>query len=98
MEQTEYISFRTVPEVIRKLKKAIFFDKRSQASEIRFIFEVGLRERLKEIAAEKYLNNEVTIEKAAVMADVSIYEMIELLKEKKIPYNLDIRAVMESAE
>lgn len=98
MEQTEHISFRTVPEVIKKLKKAVSFDKRSQVSEIRFIFEVGLKERLKEIAIEKYINNEVTLEEAADIAEVSIYEMIEILKEKKVPYNLDVGAVLKSVE
>ncbi len=98
MEQTEHISFRTVPEVIKKLKKAVSFDKRSQSNEVRFIFEGGLNERLKNIAIEKYINNEVTLEEAAAIAEIGIYEMVEILVERKIPYNLDVRAVLDSVE
>jgi len=98
MEQTGHISFRTVPEVINMLKKAVSFDKRTQASETRFIFELGLKERLKEIAIERYINNDATLEEAASIAEVSIYEMIDLLNKRKVPYNLDVKAVIESAE
>jgi len=56
------------------------------------------KEKSKAIAMEKYNGNEVTLEETAAIAGVSIYELLEILKEKKVSYNLDVSAVVDWVE
>lgn len=51
---------------------------------IRELLEKGLKEKRIESALELYKKGEVTLWKAASIADVSLWKMIEELKENKI--------------
>lgn len=96
MKKTELLTLRTMPKIEQKLKKLTELDIRSRPDEVRFVLELGIKERLKEVAVEKYMKKEVTLEKAAKIAEISVWEMVELLQSKKIPYNLDIDAIIEA--
>ncbi len=96
MKKSELITLRTVPEDEKRLQKLAKLDERSKPDEIRFVLEKGIRERLKEIAIEKYTRGELTLSKAAELAEISIWEMLEIFKTKKISYNLDMEAVSEA--
>lgn len=96
MKKSELITLRTMPEAERRLQKLVKLDMRSKPDEIRFVLDVGIKTRLKELALEKYSNKEVTLAKAAELAEISIWEMIELVKTRKISYNLDVESVVEA--
>lgn len=96
MKKSELITLRTIPEAERRLQKLVKLDVRSKPDEIRFVLDVGIKTRLKEIALEKYSNKEITLAKAAELAETSIWEMIELLETRKVPYNLDIESVLDT--
>ncbi|MDI6859920.1 MAG: UPF0175 family protein [Methanocellales archaeon] len=96
MEKSEILALRTTPEVERSLDKLAALEARKKSDEIRFVLEIGIKERLREIAMEKYMKGEITLEKAAEIAEISVWEMVELLQEKKIAYNLDTDAILES--
>jgi len=95
MKKSGLITLRTIPEAERRLQKLVKLDMRSKPDEIRFVLDTGIKTRLKEIALEKYANKELTLAKAAELSEISIWEMIDLLKAKKISYNLDIESVLE---
>ena len=49
----------------------------------------------KEYAAKLYAESSITLEKAAMDASVSIREMMEYLKQKKIPVQYDMEDLEE---
>ena len=91
-----YIKIKPREEIMKHFSQLLAYERRNEEDEAGLIFQIGIRERLKEIALEKYRNKEITLEKAAEIADVSVWEMMELLEERDIPYNLDVDAVIES--
>ena len=93
MEKSELITLRTTKKVADLLEKLTSLENRKISDEARLVMEVGIKERLKQIALERYMKKEVTLEKAAEIAEISVWEMVELLENKKIPYNLDIGAI-----
>jgi predicted HTH domain antitoxin len=46
-------------------------------------------------ALEKYIRGSITLPRAAELAGVSIYEMIAILEERKIPYRYDLSDLEE---
>ncbi|MFB6088523.1 MAG: UPF0175 family protein [Candidatus Aenigmatarchaeota archaeon] len=98
MTKLKQIGFRTSKEIEQELTELAKMEKRSKSEEARIVLEKGLKERKKELAIEKYIQGEITLEKAAEIAGVSVWEMIEVLKERKISYNLDVEAVEKNLE
>ena len=92
----EYVKIKPQESVMKHFSRLLSYENRSEEDEAGFIFQLGIKERLKDIALEKYRNKEITLEKASEIADVSVWEMLRLLEEKNIPYNLDVEAVIES--
>jgi len=93
MKKTQLLTLRTTESVERSIKKLTELEKRKPSDEARLIIEIGIKERLKQLAIEKYIKNEVTLEKAAEIAEISVWELLEILESKKIPYRLDVEAV-----
>ncbi|NIQ04919.1 MAG: hypothetical protein GWO20_04035 [Candidatus Korarchaeota archaeon] len=77
----------------KELEKLAEKEQRSLSAEARIIFQKGLQQRKKEIAIEKYARGEVTLERAAEITGRSVWEMVGILKEQGIAYNLDIETV-----
>jgi len=96
MEKSEILTLRTAPEVEKSLDKLVTLESRKKSDEARLVLEIGIRERLKEIATEKYRKGEITLEKAAEIAEIPVWEMVELLQGMKISYNLDTDAILDS--
>ena len=92
----EYIKIKPQKSIMKDFSRLLAYENRNEEDEAGFVFQIGLKERLKNIALEKYRNKEITLEKASEIADVSIWEIVRLLEEKNIPYNLDVDAVIES--
>lgn len=93
MVKSEQIGFRVQKEMKKELEKLAAKEKRSLSDQARIIFQRGLQQRKKEIAIEKYVRGDVTLERAAEIAGRPIWEMVDLLKEEGIPYNLGIETV-----
>lgn len=51
------------------------------------------KKHLIDVALKKYREGEITLEKASEMAEISVWNMAELVKKKKIPYQLDINVL-----
>jgi predicted HTH domain antitoxin len=74
---------KRVEEAISRIMKEEGLDK---SSTVRKLLERGINQWKIEKALERLRNGEVTLWKAAEMAGVSLYEMIEIVREKKIDY------------
>ena len=98
MEKSELLTLRTTEESQRMLEKLVKLDKRKATDEARLVLEIGMKERLKELAISEYSKGGITLGKAAKIAEISIWEIAELLIEKKISYKLDVDAVIEATK
>lgn len=70
-------------------------EKLDRSSVVRRLLDVGVREWRIQNALERYRQGSVTLPRAAELAGVSIYEMIAILEERKIPYRYDLSDLEE---
>ena len=70
-------------------------EKLDRSSVVRRLLDTGVREWRIQNALEKYRQGSITLPRGAELAGVSIYEMIAILEEKKIPYRYDLSDLEE---
>jgi predicted HTH domain antitoxin len=80
------IATRVPKEIDEFLEKIMKEEKLDKSTTTRKLLELGIAEWRSERAIDLLRNGKVTLAKAAEIAGISIYEMIELVKEKKIDY------------
>jgi predicted HTH domain antitoxin len=92
------ISVRPTEEMERKIKILIRIEKAERSALIRRILDTGIKEELKKHALELFRDKKVSLAKAAEIADVSVREMMNLIKEKGIPLHITIEDIREDFE
>lgn len=80
------IATRVPKEIDEFLQKIMREERLDKSATTRRILELGISEWRKERALDALKKGKATLAKAAEIADLSIYEMIELVKEKKMDY------------
>jgi predicted HTH domain antitoxin len=80
------IATRVPKEIDEFLQKIMKEEKLDKSATTRKILEIGISEWRKERALDLLKKGKVTLVKAAEIAGISIYEMIELVKEKRVDY------------
>lgn len=98
IKMTEFISFRSKKELRDLADLLAELESRKRSDEYREIFNIGIAEKRKQLALDKYTKGEVSIGKAAEIAGLSIWGMLELLKERKVDLNIDADDVIKAAE
>lgn len=89
------ISIRPTEEIERKLERLIGIEKAERSALIRRILETGINEELKKRALELFRDKKVSLAKAAEIADISVREMMDLVKEKGISLHISIEDIRE---
>ena len=92
------ISIRPTEEIERKLKRLIGIEKTERSALIRKILDIGIEEELKKHALELFRDKKVSLAKAAEIADISVREMMDLIKEKGISLHISIEDIREDFE
>ncbi len=92
------ISVRPTPDLERKIKKLMEFEKADKSSIVRRALEKGLNEELKRLALSLYIDRKVSLAKAAEIAEISIRDLIELIKERGISLNLTVEDLRKDFE
>lgn len=92
------LSMRPTKEIEKKLEKLIKIEKMEKSTLIRKILTIGIDEELRKCALELFKDNKVSLAKAAEIADVSIREMMDVLREKKIPLHITAGDIQEDFE
>ncbi len=88
---TEVTVAARVPKELNRIINEISAEEKVDRSTIvRKLLDMGAREWRVQTALDKYEQGTVTLPKAASIAGLTIYEMIDLLEEKRIPYRYDI--------
>jgi len=87
----EAVTARLPRETIREIERLAEQLKVDRSELIRRLLAVAIQNRKIEDAQEVYREGSVTLWRAAEMAGVSLHEMMELVRAKKIPvpYTLD---------
>ncbi len=70
-------------------------EKLDRSTVVRRLLDMGVRDWRVQTALERYRRGSITLLKAAEIAGTSIYEMIALLEERRIPYRYDISDLEE---
>jgi len=92
------ISVRPTPDLERKIKKLMEFEKVDKSSIVRRALEKGLNEELKRLALSLYIERKVSLAKAAEIAEISIRDMIELIKERGVSLNITVEDLRKDFE
>lgn len=70
-------------------------EKVDRSTVVRRLLDMGVKDWRIQTALERYGQGSITLLKAAEVAGVSIYEMIGILEERRIPYRYDISDLEE---
>jgi len=87
----ESVTARLPSDMLREVERLAEKEKVDRSELIRRLLDSALRQKKIEDALEAYREGKVTLWKASEMAGISLREMMELVKVKKIPvsYTLD---------
>ena len=92
------ISVRPTPDLERKIRKLMEFEKVDKSSIVRRALEKGLNDELKRLALNLYIERKVSLAKAAEIAEISVRDLIEMIKEKGISLNVTVRDLRKDFE
>ena len=81
----------TVPrELLEKSEKIAKEKLEDRSTVIRELLALGLKDYMIQDALKKYSEGKISMEKAAELADISIWKFLDVLKERKIPIRYDL--------
>ena len=95
MRETKLISTRIPADVEEDLEKLARREKVRKTVLFRKVLIMGLQELKEEHAMELYNQGKVTLWKAAKFAGLSLWEMTDKVKERKIPVRYEIEDAKE---
>lgn len=78
------ISFRLPIEIEKEIEKLAYLEDSDKSKLIRELLIIGIKERKLEEALKLYKEGRISLWRAARMADMSLWKMMEIVKERKI--------------
>jgi predicted HTH domain antitoxin len=95
MKKEELVAARLPEALISDIKRIEAVEQADRSTVLRKLLVKAIREWKMEYAARQYAENKLTLERAAMDANVSVREMMEYLKQKKIPLQYDLEDLEE---
>lgn len=95
LSQSEHLTGRVPKKHIEQLKRISREEGIDRSTALRKVLDIGLREYRRERAIEHYRKGKISIGKAAEEAEVSIFEMYDILEAEKVPIEIDIKSMKE---
>jgi predicted HTH domain antitoxin len=95
MKKEELVAARLPGELVKALRKIEEVEQLDRSTTIRKLLYRAVSEWKKGYAAKLYGEGKVTLERAAMEADISVREMMEYIKEKKIPGQYELKDLEE---
>ncbi len=95
---SELISIRLTEILDKKLKKLAEEEGEDRSTVIRELLLKGLEEKQLEIALEAYKKGKVTLWKAAQIAGVSLWKLLDIIKERRIELSYSEEQLKEDLE
>lgn len=90
MKKGELVASRVPSDVVVGLKKLEEVEHIDRSTAVRRLLYTGLREWKLQYAASLYQDNQATLAGAAEEAGVPVREMMEYLRQKKVPAQYDL--------
>mgnify|MGYP001586407347 CR=1 FL=1 len=89
----------TVPrELLEKSEKIAKEKLEDRSTVMRELLALGLKQYMIKDALEMYVEGKISMEKAAELADVSIWKFLDVLKERKMPLRYDLEDIKREIE
>lgn len=89
------MSFRLPREILEALKKLAKEESKDRSEIVRELLSLGIKEKKLRRAIQRYKEGKVTLWKAAREAEISLWKMIEVLRERKIEAQYGMRELEE---
>jgi len=96
--QSQHLTGRVPKRQVKQLDKISREEGIDRSTALRKVLGIGLREYRREMAIDSYRRGKVSIGKAAEEADVSVFEMYDILEAEKIPVQIDIKTLKEALD
>lgn len=94
----EAVTARLPKEMVREVERLAEKMKVDRSELIRRLLDSAIREKKLEDAVQAYREGQVTLWKAAEIAGISLREMMDLVKEKKIPVSYTLEDLRRDLE
>jgi len=96
MARTRNLTVRLEGELINKIEDEARYEKTDKSTIARRLIAAGIEQAQRARAVEEYRKGRCTIWKASKIAGISLREMIELLRQEKIPRHISPEDVDEA--
>lgn len=90
MRKEQLIASRVPPDLVADLQRIEEVEHLDRSTAVRRLLYAAIREWKLEHATKLYTQNRVTLARAAEDAGVSVREMMEHLRQKKVPVQYDL--------
>lgn len=91
----QLVAARLPEELVKALEKIEEAEQADRSATVRKLLYRAISEWKKEYAAKLYGEGKVTLEKAAMEADVSVREMMDYMRTKRVPGQYELRDLEE---
>lgn len=95
MKKEELVAARLPRSLVSDLKKIESAEQSDRSTVLRKLLYRAVTDWKKEYAAKLYAEGKLTLERAAMDSDVSVREMMDYLKARKIPAQYDLEDLEE---
>ena len=95
MKKEEMVAARLPEALVSDIKKIESIEQTDRSTVLRKLLYKAVMEWKKEYAARLYAEGSITLERAAMDAGVSVREMMEYIKQRKMPAQYDIEDLEE---
>lgn len=95
MRKEEMVAARLPESLVSDIKRIEELEQTDRSTVLRKLLYKAVAEWKKEYAAKLYSEGRITLERAAMEAGISVREMMEYLKHKKIPAQYDLEDLEE---
>ncbi len=94
----ETISVRIPKDKLNEINKILKYKKMSKSVILREIVEKGIKEKMLEIALEKFQNKEASASKAAKIAEIPLTVFLDILHSRGINFHYGLEDFKEDIE
>ena len=94
----ETISVRIPRNKLNEINKILHYKKMSKSAILREIVEKGIKEKMLEIALEKFQNKEASASKAAKIAGIPLTAFLDVLHSRGINFHYSLDEFKEDIE
>lgn len=91
----ELVAARLPEQLVKALEKIEEAEQADRSATVRKLLYRAISEWKKEYAAKLYGEGKVTLERAAMEADVSVREMMDYMRTKRVPGQYELRDLEE---